>query len=39
VQLSSTALYEGPTLDAFARAIDRAKSGAAPLAAAKEEGA
>jgi acyl transferase domain-containing protein/D-arabinose 1-dehydrogenase-like Zn-dependent alcohol dehydrogenase/acyl carrier protein len=39
VQLASTALYEGPTLDAFARAIDAARGEAAPVAAAKEAGA
>ena len=32
VQLSSTALYEGPTLDAFARAIDAARAEPAPAA-------
>ena len=39
VQLSSTALYEGPTLDAFAKAIDAAKGEAAAAPAAKEAGA
>jgi acyl transferase domain-containing protein/D-arabinose 1-dehydrogenase-like Zn-dependent alcohol dehydrogenase/acyl carrier protein len=38
VQLSSTALYEGPTLDAFARAIELARAEPAPVAAAKEAG-
>ncbi len=39
VQLSATALYEGPTLDAFARAIDRGRAGAVPQPAAQGEGA
>jgi len=38
VQLAPTALYEGPTLDAFARAIDAARAEPAPAAAAKEAG-
>jgi len=39
VQLSSTALYEGPTLDAFARAIDLAQPEPVQLAGSKEAGA
>jgi acyl carrier protein len=38
VQLSSTALYEGPTLDAFAKAIDAARAEPLPAGAAKEGG-